>query len=193
MTKFRPFLAMLLTLSLATSQVFAASSYEHELRQIPTHPNEPTRLDRKSPEEIPHCERFFVYRGKRLECDSNSGHDADRLRPILKEVPDAIAELDTYQENQDRIKVAAYLGTAGVLIILAGILISRPPFHPKTGEIQPGGWGVIGGAGLAVGSFVYALGMVKTNESHIGTAIENYNKERPTDPVRLEFSTGIQF
>src|SRR6476619_2703472 len=89
----------------------ANTSFEQEESQIPKQPSTPPPINQLIPTEHPHCERFFVYRGKKMECDSNVGRDADRLRPLMQDVPSAIAELDAYQENREKIKLAAYFGT----------------------------------------------------------------------------------
>ncbi len=171
----------------------AQSSYEKEEARIPTRPSTPPLLEQKVPIEYPHCERYFVYRGKAFECDSNLGRDAERLRVLLKDVPSALFELDTYQENREKIKVASYLGTAGILAMILGVLISRPPFDRDNGSIKPGGYVLLGGGILAGNSLIYGLSLVKTNESHLRNAVGYYNAAHPDDPIELQFSTRVNF
>src|SRR4051794_17788082 len=91
--------------------VFAGVSIDdeedEELVEIPTEPSKPPIKRQIKPPEIPRCERYFVFEGKRLECDSNVGRDAGRLRPIMKDVPSALIELNAYQQNRQKIKLAA--------------------------------------------------------------------------------------
>lgn len=166
---------------------------EPELRQIPKKPSAPPALEQKVPSDIPHCERFFLYRGKKLECDSNVSKDAERLRPIIQDVPRALYELDTYQANRARLKSVAYVGTAGLLAIVAGIFVSHPPFNRDSGSPQVGKFVSIGGGALAVGSLIYGLSLVKTNEAHVSQAVDYYNSAHPNDRIELQFSTRINF
>ena len=86
--------------ALYSSFCFAAGGpYEEEEAEIPKKPSVPFPLIQKVPKTIPHCERYFLFRGKKYECDSNAGTDAERLRSIVMDVPSAVAELDAYQEK----------------------------------------------------------------------------------------------
>ncbi len=170
---------------------YGVSSYEKEEALIPDKPSSPPLLKQKSPADVPHCERYFVYRGKKLECDSNANQDAERLRPIMVDVPSALAELDTYQENHDKLRYTAYFGTIGVLLILGGVF-SRPVDF-STGAIRFGGYLALLGAGVTLNSILYGWSVLKTNEAHLSRAVENYNRVHPTDPVQLQFSTDIHF
>ena len=173
----------------------ASSPYENEIKEIPKKPSTPPALTQKSPADIPHCERFFVYQGRKLECDSNLGRDAERLRGIMQDVPQAIAELDTYQANREKIKIAAYLGTAGIVAILAGFVVGRPnlPFDPVSGAPRLGGIVILGGLGLSANALIYGLSVGKTNEGHLGNAVQYYNSAHPDRPIELKFSTEVNF
>src|SRR5690348_3928332 len=87
------FLMGLLT-SMDPSNCQGASSFEKEESDIPVKPSAPPALTQKIPGYSPHCERYFEYRGKWLECDSNVSRDGEALRSIMNDVPSAIAELD---------------------------------------------------------------------------------------------------
>jgi hypothetical protein len=181
-----------LLLTLVSYLCFAAGSpYEKEESQIPTTPSTPPLQKVKKAREIPHCERFFIYQGKQLECDSNVGRDAERLRPLMEDVPEAVAELDIYQENRRNMRYAAYLGTVSILTMIAGTLVSRPPFDANSGAIRPGGFllllGLVGGVNAVVWGFTAS----NSNERHIGNAVNYYNGAHPNRPIELQFSTQI--
>jgi len=172
----------------------ANPSYEKEERQIPKRPSAPPPLNQLKAPDFPHCERYFSFKGKKIECDSNLGKDGERLRPIMHDVPSALEELDQYQENRDKVRLAAYGGTAGLLTMGLGIAISRPPFDPGSGEPRTGGYVLIGGLILAVNSLIYGLSVVKANENHLGKAVQYYNAAHPKSPIELHFSTHqVQF
>lgn len=168
-------------------------SYEEQEAQIPTLPSAPLILIRNPPKYVPHCERYYVYKGTKLECDSNLGKDGERLREIMQDVPAAIAELNTYQENLSKIRLTAYVTSACVIGFLAGILISHPPVDPATNALRPGAYVMLGSAGIAFNSIIYGLSVQKTNETHLGNAVDLYNAARPDQPIELRFSTKVNF
>jgi hypothetical protein len=175
---------------------FAQSPYDKEEAQIPQKPSTPPALMQRIAPNIPHCERYFVYQGKNMECDSNSGQDADRFRTIMEDVPAAIAELDVYQSNRQKMRIAAYSGTLGVLAMISGFFVigrPDPPFDPLSGTPSAGGYTMIGGIGLFVSSIIYGLTVSRTNEAHIGNAVQFFNAAHPDRPIELRFSTGINF
>lgn len=181
-------------LNLISYVCFAAGTpYEKEEAQIPKKPSAPPLQKVRKAKPIPHCERFFVYQGRQLECDSNVGRDAERLRPFVETVPEAMAELDLYQENRKKMRYAAYLGTFSLLTIVAGILVSRPPIDENSGAIRPGGFlillGLVGGVNATIWGFTAST----SNERHIGNAVNYYNAAHPDRPIELQFSTQINF
>ena len=165
--------------------------YEKEEENIPQVPSTPPTLLQKNATNTPHCERIFVYGGKKMECDSNLGRDGENLRPILQSVPSALSELNQYQENRQQVKLAAYFGSLGLLSAVVGVIMNHPPFI--NGEIKPGGYAVLGGLGLGISSFIYGFTALHANESHLEKAVQNYNVVNPQAPILLQFSTGIQF
>jgi hypothetical protein len=170
-----------------------APSYEQEEEDIPSEPSMPPVLIQRPPPIIAHCERYFVHKGKKIECDSQVGADAEMLRPIMRDVPAAIAELDAYRRAQKNVRIAAYVGTAGILATIIGGVMSHPLFDPGTGALQPGGYVAFAGIALAANALIYGLSLVKTNEVHIGNAVRYYNAVHPDKPVVLEFSTSVHF
>jgi hypothetical protein len=183
-------------------QLFAFSSgiahadqsvYELEERQIPKNPSQPPSLRQRPARDSHHCERFFVFDGKKEECDSNLGHDAERLRPLMHDVPSALEELDLYQENLKKIKTAAYVGTAGILAMIVGVIMSRPPFDPNSGAARPGAYVMMVGLAAGVNSMIYGFSLVKTNEAHLGNAVQYYNAAHPDRAIELQFSTNVNF
>lgn len=166
-------------------------SYEEQEAEIPKNPNPPPPLAQKSPSILPKCERFFKYRGKLLHIDSMTEKDAAGLRSIVNTLPAAVAELDEYNAVKKKTEIAAYATTLGLVAMVTGILISRPPI--KGGQIQPGGYPLLGGLGLVLFSVPYSFIVTNTNESHLDRAVELYNAAYPQDPIRLEFKTSIHF
>lgn len=182
-------------ISLAQTYPAQASEAKFELEeaQIPKSPSRPPFLELKAPKYVPHCERFYLYQGKKFECDSNLGRDGEAFRPLMADVPSAIAELDTYQANLRKIRVAAYVSTAGILAVIAGLLISRPPIDPVSGAFKPGAYVMLGGFGVTVNSLIYGLSLVKTNEAHLSNAVNNFNAAHPDRAIELQFSTNVNF
>jgi hypothetical protein len=168
----------------------ARSEYETEIRQIPSKPSAPPKLGVDTPQEHFKCERLYIYRGKQLNCDSNVRQDAERLRPILQGVPQSIGELNSYQKNRRAVRGLAYLGTAGLLVAIASAFV---PQDPDAQVISTRNALLIGGLSLTSGSLLYGLSLIRTNEAHLGAAVDIYNKSNPKDPIELKFSTGITF
>ena len=169
------------------------SAYEREEAQIPKKPSPPPQLAPRIGKSKPQCERYFLYQGKKMECDSYLGGDAERLRPLFADVPSALAELDAYQANLKKMKLAAYIGTAGILVIIAGIVISRPIVDPGSGALKPGGYVALGGFGLSLNSLIYGFSLKRTNEIHLGNAVQYFNAAHPDRPIELQFNTQINF
>lgn len=163
---------------------------------IPSTPSAPPPLAPPPPSDSFRCQRFFVYKGETISCDSNIRLDGEKLRPIIKDVPAAVAELDQYQKNRLSVRNAAYLGTFGFVVALAGYFISNG--MKQNGELTGDAIAVrntmvLGGGAVAVGSFLYALSFIKTNERHLDNAVNEYNRARPDAPIQLQFSADIAF
>ncbi len=171
----------------------ANPSYEKEETEIPRKPSNPPALVQKLPKAVPHCERFYTYQGKALECDSNLGRDGEAMRPLMKGVPDAIAELNLYQDNIKKARFAAYTGTLGLVAVIAGSLISRPLVEPGTWSLKPGGVVTLSGAFILLNSLLYGLSLNKTNEAHLSNAVNYHNVAHPERKIELQFSAEVSF
>jgi hypothetical protein len=162
---------------------------------IQNSPSAPPSLAVTVPSVTFSCQRTYIYQGKALDCDSNVQRDGEKLRPILSKVSSAVEELDLYQKNRRTLINAAYLSSLGLIIAVAGALISRPPINWRfplgQTEIHPGGYLLLGGLGLSVGSFAYGLSLSRGNEAHLRNAVENFNRARPDTPIELRFSTDF--
>jgi hypothetical protein len=198
--KFRAIAAFTLlafSLGAGAAEPPASQSFSREENQIPRNPTAPPSLYQQAPPDSFRCERIFVHRKKALDCDSNVQQDGERLRPVLQSTPAAIRELDLYQRNRHSLRNVAYMVSAGVAVTLASVL-----FVKLTGDhsiryngqsLKPVAYGIFAGLGFAVGSFIYGVSLSKTNESHLGNAVQEYNKTHSTTPIELQFSTGISF
>ncbi|MEO5968452.1 MAG: hypothetical protein ABIQ95_00875 [Bdellovibrionia bacterium] len=174
-------------------QLYQREWYQKEEGQIPKNPTVPPPLTQRTPPNVSHCERHFLFKGKRLECDSETGKDALGLNPFMRGLPYAESELEIYRENQRKIRFAGFTGTVGVLAMIAGVVISHPVLDPASGSIRPGGFVTLSGIALTANSLIYGLSMMKANEVHIANAVQYHNTARPNQPIELEFSTHIDF
>ena len=137
------------------------------------------------------CRRAFLYRGKLRPVDSFNRQDGEKLRPVLSSVPDSVKDLDTYQHNRRKVQVGAYLGTAGLLIAIGSFILSNQYQGGTQQHVRA--IGVIGGLTIGIGSTIYSLAILRTNESYLQRAADKYNRAKPDDPLVLQFSTGILF
>jgi hypothetical protein len=166
--------------------------------QIPKTTTAPPSMLQHAPVDPFHCERNFVYQGKILDCDSNVARDGERLRPIFRDTPGALTELNAYQRNRRNLRIAAYTTSLGFVMFLAGFVISQPPFQNfgfplSQMSINTGGYFVLSGLGLSVGSFAYALSLSRTNEQHLRESVDQFNQAHPNQPIELQFKTGFTF
>ena len=169
------------------------STYEFEIGQIPTLPSQPPPILRPHNQILPPCARFCVLENRKFEIDSFLGSDAERLKPIFDDVPQAMTELRVYQANREQLRTSAYLGTAALVLLGTGFFINRMPVDASSGVIQPNGYLMLTGATLAVGTIVHLVSTLVTNDRHIGNAIHHYNQAHPDRPIDPLFSTGIHF
>jgi hypothetical protein len=178
----------------AVNQALAVQTHGEESELgIPTTFSMPPHLSQKKPPVLPHCERYFIYSGKKFECDSNLGKDAVQLRSIISSVPDALAELDSYQETRVRMTKSAYVGSTGLMTAVAGFLISRPLIDQQTHQLRTGGYLVAGGLTVAFVSMIYAFTSISSNDSHLLKAVEIFNTAHPENPIEIQFSTQFHF
>ncbi len=170
---------------------FSAVGSSAELIQIQA-PNAPPALGRQPPAvKSFSCQRQYLYRGNRLDCDSNLHRDGENLRPLIADVPAAIAELDQYQRNQKSLKKLAYIGTLGLVMFSVGMLLKDRAEGNNKIVIR----NLVAYPGLALigGSFLYGLTVLSTNEDHLTRAVDHYNQIHPEDRIELQFSTGLDF
>lgn len=163
---------------------------------IPKKPTAPPTLITRIPTDSFRCQRFFKYKGQKIACDSNIRSDGENLRPFLENIPQALAELELYQKNRAELGKAAYVGSLGLFVAIAGSLLSlqyRQDGNPTNTSISIRNISMIGGAGIMIGSFISTISFIKTNETHIGNAVNFYNQAHPESPIELQFNTGIQF
>ncbi len=137
--------------------------------------------------ETIHCKRLFVVQGKTLDCDSYHQNDAEKLRPYLQDVPEALKELDTYQSNRSQVRAVSYTGSLGLLAALIGVFINGKE-EPTLRNVA-----IFGGLGLAGGSLLYGLTLMRTNESHIQNAVQYHNQKHPERPIELQFNAQWNF
>jgi hypothetical protein len=185
----------LLLLCFCTQACFADEVQPEPVHVGPKKPTAPHAI--KQPEVIDsfRCERRFRYKGKLLECDSNVQRDAERLRPVMEDVPAALAELDTYQRSRQNVRTAAYVGSVGLLVALGGVLLSRS-FTDSNGNLTNTGLQVrtvslIGGLGITGISFGFGWITLHKTESYIDNAVRLHNQAHPDTPIELQFTTGF--
>jgi hypothetical protein len=161
----------------------AQGQFGEEEAKIPQTTTTPPQMLRRSPKDVPHCERYFECKNKKAEVDSNLGYDAETLKFTVKDTPAALAELNIYQENRQQIKAAAYIGTLGLLMIGTGLIVGE----------GAGPYLFYGGIAVAGTFYVYGLNKLRVNESHIENAVRYYNMAHPEKRIQLQFSTEFNF
>ena len=161
--------------------------------EIPKQPSAPPALSRRVPLEHYRCRRQYLYRGNLLNCDSYLYRDGERLRPILEKSPKAIEELNTYQTNQKRLGMLAYVSTLGLALIGSSMLARKYLWSTDPEAVAKRNRILLPGAAIAAGSFGYGMFLVITNDRHLGSAVDHYNEAFPEDRIELQFSTGWSF
>lgn len=164
---------------------------ESEELEIPKTPKSSPDLTIGNPpaEDSFRCPRRVIYRGKTMNCDSNLSWDGENLRPLMQNVPEALSELELYQKNRRKAENLRYVGAAGALLILMGLIV--PNFVEN--KLPYRRVGLLGGGSIAIGSFVWGQLLLNHNENHLGRAMSAYNQANPLDPIELQFSTGVSF
>lgn len=165
--------------------------FKYEEAQIPKQTTAPPSLSRRAPENQIFCQRKYSYRGKLLPCDSIVYRDGEQLRPILNAIPEAIGELNIYQENRRSLNKYAYTTTIGLALILAGQFTKNLTGSMEGIAVRNIMWAI--GIPLTVGSVGFAFHLLNTNEEHLGNAVHLYNTAHPKDPIELQFTTGVSF
>jgi hypothetical protein len=153
----------------------------------------PTAQAKKIPENPFRCDRQIKYRGKLLPCDSALRRDGESLRSIFEKTPDALDELDQYQSGRRAVQYAAYTGTTGLVLALAGGLIANIVIPEERAGDRQELTRVFrySGFGLALGSVVFGLSHLRSNEDHLQRAIIKYNASQPDRPIQVLFQTDF--
>lgn len=146
---------------------------------------------RQIPENPFRCDRMIRHLGRTLPCDSPLRKDGEGLRSILEANPDALAELESYQRGRNKIKYAAYGGTAGALITIfsgtiANLIVDKSRTQARTDVAKVLRFG---GAGLTLGTIGYGISHLKSNEDHLNQAILKYNAAEPKRPIQILFQS----
>jgi hypothetical protein len=178
---------------IARKQSSPAKKTGKEELEIPKTPSAPPPLLKKVPLELSHhCQRKFSYKGKLLACDSSSNQDGEGLRLIVQEVPDAVAELDNYQQGRRELHALTYMGTTGVVIAATGWLFLGKQFEGLSGAAVRN---VTVGTGLWILAVALLSGIdhQEKNEAHLGNAVQLYNQARPDSPIEVQLSTSVSF
>ena len=150
---------------------------------IPASPSAPPQLGNAA--QIPSlgCQREFTFGGKIYALDSWHRKDGERLRPLLQGVPEALNELDSYQETPPRLRSAAFITTAGLLLLVTGLFLRQREggnSGPTIGNIAG-----LAGIGIAAGGVVYGVTLLTSNESYLERAVDLHNQARPNQPIQL--------
>ena len=152
-------------------------------------PTAPPQLEIPKTPELFNCDRAVAYQGQVFNCDTYTTRDGERLRPVLSQVPAALSELDFYQAERRSLRTAAYVGSAGLLSLIAGIFINKFA-NPDDGSNLAQAISVMRWGGLAVtgSALVYGFVTYRVSENRLMHAIDTYNQARPRDPLTIQFS-----
>lgn len=134
------------------------------------------------------CKRLFLYQGVLQSVDSFQKRDGEKLRPYFAEIPEAQNSLNRYQSNRSRVKNAAYVGTAGIALILVSIL-----FEEDFTDVDFRDALFFSGVGLTVGGFGYSFITLSQNEKNLERAVDFHNKKNPEKKIELKFNAGFVF
>jgi len=151
----------------------------------------PSQLGVHNPQKAFGCKRAFLYQNQLYPLDSKHQNDAEKLRPIISSMPTAIEQLNSYQNNQLRVKNATYLGSIGIGLTLAGLLTQTILSNSTGDSIQKAT--LYGGLGLALGSTAYSIYIIKTNDSFLNRAVDNFNSNNQNNTIELRIKTEAWF
>lgn len=114
------------------------------------------------------CGRLCQVNDQEILIDVNSNQKGEGLRNYLEKDPEALIYLEKYQKKNEFHWTDAALGTAGTVMVAAGLLINLDT-KQKTAVIATG-------AALIVANFVLGYSLKNANEKNLERAIEEYNK-----------------
>lgn len=143
------------------------------------------------PKTVPHvgCDRTFQVEGKTYALDSPSEKDAEGLRPFFQDVPTALDRLHAYQNTRSQVQNAAYVGAAGIAILLLGTFASRYIDSDARNTVRA--VSVWGGGLLAISSLAYGVSTLQGNERKLDQGVSIYNTYRPEKQIYLQ--TEVSF
>jgi hypothetical protein len=162
-------------------------------------PEAPAALGRPIVEPRYSCKRKIYYQKKLLTCDSYIRQDAEGLRPIVQEVPEALAHLDRYQKGRKTLRWMPYLGSSFVLVIIAGAITGSILAAQPVGSFEQKNYipirNTIVFAGLLGISATLAGGAIHlaVNERNLTRAVKTYNDARPADPIEIKVEAKVLF
>jgi hypothetical protein len=158
----------------------------------PNNPNvRPSILERPKPMIPLGCNRPFLYRGEIYSVDSPQAADAGNLKYFISDTALSQKYLDQYQDNRRKSRISAYTGTAGLFLALFSAGIGRWLTPRNPGPVATTS-AILGGA-LVIEGISYSMSVLRQNESLLTEAVDAHNKDKPKDPVELQFSLGWGF
>jgi len=114
------------------------------------------------------CSRVAVIDGQEVLVDTSTAEKGEGLRFYLEKDPVAKNFLNKYQANNQMKWQSAAIGTAGTLLILAGILTGSSSKKRTTY--------LISGSSLMAVNFFFSKTIENSNEKNLKRSIEEYNK-----------------
>jgi hypothetical protein len=158
---------------------------------IQANPSAPRQLGAKNIVKPFGCKRDFRYEGKLYSIDSFNRADGEHLRPYVESIPEAVSLLNTYQTNKRNVQNVAYIGTAGLLLALTGILFSKQISETNQSSVR--NVLVFSGLGIMVGSAVYAVNSLINNEENLLNAVKKHNTVKSKTPIEIQFGASLLF
>jgi hypothetical protein len=158
----------------------------------PNNPNaRPSILERPKPMIPLGCNRPFLYRGEIYSVDSPQAADAGNLKYFIRDTALSQKYLDQYQDNRRKSRISAYTGTTGLFLALFSAGIGRWLTPRNPGPVAATS-AILGGA-LMIEGISYSMSLLRQNEALLKEAVDAHNKDKPKDPVELQFSLGWGF
>ncbi len=119
------------------------------------------------------CSRSFIFQNKTYPVDSNRKQDGEGLRFVLKKNSQSEAMLNDYQGQLKSATLPAYIGTLGLAMAISGRFLAGTKNDPGRRDTTYAL--VYPGILLAVSSYIYAQLGIKSKESVLEDAVNNYN------------------
>ncbi|MGE0614518.1 MAG: hypothetical protein AB7P04_02670 [Bacteriovoracia bacterium] len=169
----------------------AAEERKLPIKEVPQETMKPGQIGKEVKVAAFGCKREFVHQEKTYPIDSFHKQDGERLRPVIQEVPSAVAQLNAYQRNRRAATTANYVGTIGIGVALVGLILGRQLSGDTAVVVR--NISVLSGLAMTSGSLIYRFTILRSNENHLTQAVQNYNSARPNDSIQLQFSTEMFF